>query len=427
MTIRTILLGAAGLVTLAVGARAADAPVTMVEPKPVGYVRVCDVYGTGFFFIPGTETCLKIGGYVRARFQSNDGEVAGDVDDVDDDVVAGTRVRARLDFEAREETELGTLIGKIRLEATNSLSSNATYGVDEGFLQLGGLRIGTLDSLWTSDEGDIGDGLLMEEVDWAAGDFQTNRISYFRTVGGFTGVVGVEDDGTGDWRPDVIAKLAYANENAGLAAYVMGAFDEDARDVVFGYEDFLNEFRGVAPDGFFDDAIAFQPDGYDGNDDAFVLKAAVQFENVLLDDSIFKVEGHYAFDPSIYAVVSTLSGSEGFGEDAGGPGQVFDPSLLPSRFQVGAAYSQEMDRFTFILSGVYGETDDLDVFYSNLPGRVFDGVGSQDYFGVGGNVVYDLAENFTITGEVTYRDIDLPAGIDDFDRTAGLLQFRRDF
>lgn len=31
------------------------------EPEPVEYVRVCDVYGTGFFYIPGTETCLRIG------------------------------------------------------------------------------------------------------------------------------------------------------------------------------------------------------------------------------------------------------------------------------------------------------------------------------------------------------------------------------
>lgn len=26
---------------------------------PVEYVRVCDAYGTGFFYIPGTETCIN--------------------------------------------------------------------------------------------------------------------------------------------------------------------------------------------------------------------------------------------------------------------------------------------------------------------------------------------------------------------------------
>jgi len=33
------------------------------EGRPLEYVRVCDVYGSGFFYIPGTETCLQIGGY----------------------------------------------------------------------------------------------------------------------------------------------------------------------------------------------------------------------------------------------------------------------------------------------------------------------------------------------------------------------------
>jgi Porin subfamily len=37
--------------------------------EPVDYVRVCDTYGTGFFYIPGTETCLKISG--RVGYQSS--------------------------------------------------------------------------------------------------------------------------------------------------------------------------------------------------------------------------------------------------------------------------------------------------------------------------------------------------------------------
>ena len=33
------------------------------DVRPVDYVRVCDAYGSGYFYIPGTETCLAIGGY----------------------------------------------------------------------------------------------------------------------------------------------------------------------------------------------------------------------------------------------------------------------------------------------------------------------------------------------------------------------------
>jgi len=60
---KSALLGtAAGLATVA-GAQAADLPST--KSAPVQYVRICDAYGAGFFYIPGTQTCLKIGGRVR--------------------------------------------------------------------------------------------------------------------------------------------------------------------------------------------------------------------------------------------------------------------------------------------------------------------------------------------------------------------------
>jgi hypothetical protein len=61
-TVKSLLLGsAAGLVAVA-GAQGADVP---VKAAPVEYVKICSAYGDGFFYIPGTDTCLKIGGYVR--------------------------------------------------------------------------------------------------------------------------------------------------------------------------------------------------------------------------------------------------------------------------------------------------------------------------------------------------------------------------
>ena len=64
MNIKSLLLGSAAALIAVSGARAADA-VVVAEPEPAEYVKVCDVYGAGYFYIPGTETCLRIGGYVR--------------------------------------------------------------------------------------------------------------------------------------------------------------------------------------------------------------------------------------------------------------------------------------------------------------------------------------------------------------------------
>ena len=46
--------------------QAADLPVA--KAAPVEYVRICSTYGAGFFYIPGTETCLRVGGRVRAEY-----------------------------------------------------------------------------------------------------------------------------------------------------------------------------------------------------------------------------------------------------------------------------------------------------------------------------------------------------------------------
>ena len=63
--VKSLLLGsAAGLVAVA-GAQAADLP---VKAKPVQYVKICSLYGVGFYYIPGTDMCIKIGGWVRAEY-----------------------------------------------------------------------------------------------------------------------------------------------------------------------------------------------------------------------------------------------------------------------------------------------------------------------------------------------------------------------
>jgi len=61
--IKSALLGTSAALATVVGAQAADLPST--KSAPVQYVRICDAYGAGFFYIPGTQTCLKVGGRVR--------------------------------------------------------------------------------------------------------------------------------------------------------------------------------------------------------------------------------------------------------------------------------------------------------------------------------------------------------------------------
>ena len=81
MKTKSLLLGSAAALFAVTGARAADA-VIIPEPEAVEYVRVCDAYGTGYFYIPGTETCMRISGYVRVDIGFGDMRGA-DYDDQD--------------------------------------------------------------------------------------------------------------------------------------------------------------------------------------------------------------------------------------------------------------------------------------------------------------------------------------------------------
>jgi len=76
MKFKTLLLGTAAAFAVAGSAQAADLAVA----ESVEYVKVCDAYGAGYFYIPGSDVCLKIGGYVQFRtvFRDDVGVNVGD-------------------------------------------------------------------------------------------------------------------------------------------------------------------------------------------------------------------------------------------------------------------------------------------------------------------------------------------------------------
>src|SRR5689334_9520955 len=68
--IKSLVLGSAASVLAMAGAQAADLP---VKAKAVEYVKVCSLYGAGFWYIPGTDTCIRIGGTLRIDTAINGG------------------------------------------------------------------------------------------------------------------------------------------------------------------------------------------------------------------------------------------------------------------------------------------------------------------------------------------------------------------
>ena len=71
-TIKSLALGSAAALVAMTGAQAADLP---LKAKAVEYVKVCSLYGAGFYYIPGTDTCIKLGGYLRVDMGVNTNSV----------------------------------------------------------------------------------------------------------------------------------------------------------------------------------------------------------------------------------------------------------------------------------------------------------------------------------------------------------------
>lgn len=120
--VKSLLLGTAtGLVAVAGGAQAADLPSR--KAVPVEYVRVCAAHGVGFFYIPGTDVCLRVGGRVRAEYMWAE-TFSRNHDSI------GFRARGRLNVDARTATPWGTLRTFFRFEMTRSSGTYQWANVD---------------------------------------------------------------------------------------------------------------------------------------------------------------------------------------------------------------------------------------------------------------------------------------------------------
>ncbi len=164
MTItKSILLGSATAILAVASASAADLPSR--KSAPVEYVKVCTAYGAGFFFIPGTDTCLKIGGRVRADYAyvgakaqfSGLGTVAGTTAPVvsqakDGQNTIGYEARGRIDFDARTRTSFGTVqtaaglrmarVTGILSQAAAASATSTSTALEYAFVRFAGFTFG---------------------------------------------------------------------------------------------------------------------------------------------------------------------------------------------------------------------------------------------------------------------------------------------
>ncbi|MGO7291978.1 porin, partial [Rhizobium brockwellii] len=183
--------------------------------EPVEYVRVCDAYGTGYFYIPGTETCLKIEGYIR--FQVNVGEDVGG--DSDWDAVT----RGQVQFTAKSDTEYGPLTGVIVMQFNADNATDQDAILDSAYLDVAGFRAGLFYSWWD-------DGLSGETDDIGSVVTLHNSIRYQYESGTFYAGLSVDELEDGVYKADEEAN------NVGVAFGVGGTAGAFSYQITGGYD-----------------------------------------------------------------------------------------------------------------------------------------------------------------------------------------------
>jgi hypothetical protein len=233
MNIKGLLLGSAAALAVASGAHAADA-IVAAEPEPVDYVRICDAYGTGYFFIPGTETCLKIGGKIRTEGEWYDAYNAKS------NVGTLWHDRTELNIDTATDTEFGALKTNTVFRWEWNDGGNTTTKLLWSNISLGGFTVGKLDSQYNLYVGYAGD-VINDDVIYD-GPYELNQLTYSYDSGhGFTALISLEDsnsnstgsasygssfwtdDKQGHYAPDVVAGFGYTTGTLGFK--VVGGYD----------------------------------------------------------------------------------------------------------------------------------------------------------------------------------------------------------
>jgi len=385
MNIKSLLLGSAAALVAVSGARAADA-VTVAEPEPAEYVKICDVYGAGYFYIPGTETCLRIGGYLRYDIGVGDiGSFDGArTNDVKTDKNQGTfykHARFSLKTWTGQETELGTL--KTYTE-TRFNFQNHQADVDENdtassvslnfaWIQLGGLRVGKDESAFDTFIGYAGN--VIQDTLIPYGGFDTNVVQYYFDAGnGFSAVVSLEE-GSGGGTP---------------YAYGVGTIDSYVPHVVGGvkWTQGWGAITGVV--------------AYDSNYESVSGKVRL---DVTVNEalSLFAMVGYGSTNHLEDNSYDDPAGGRGFYKPWGGSWALWG----------GGTYKFN-EKTSFNLQASYDKWKDI---------------------GVAANVAYTLVPGLTVTAEVDWQRVgqgsidhgNVWAGATKKNNVGGMLRFQRDF
>jgi len=157
--IKSLLLGSAAGIVAVASAQAADLPTK--KAAPAEYVRICNVNGVAGFVIPGSDTCLKISGYITGQIEAGNlqtgyvwkaqGKTTATVGTNFRDSL-GYTTRANLTMDTVSNTAYGPLVGHFEIQSENGSGFDNTGGasyINRAYIQWAGITAGKANSFFS--------------------------------------------------------------------------------------------------------------------------------------------------------------------------------------------------------------------------------------------------------------------------------------
>jgi hypothetical protein len=374
-------------------------------------VRVCSLYGAGFFYIPGTDTCLKIGGYIRSDHiygQANPGGYylgGGNArfTRVDTDMYS-FRARINLTTDFRTQSDYGTIRAYAAIIAQQTQGdfsptlvsqSNGSAGILRAFIQFAGFTVGHAVSYYDFMNG-ADYGYLPSIWSTGTGVNGTDLIAYTWQIGnGFSASIDIEDGGNAQNHP-------LSGLGAGIAP-TTGQWGTGRGKAVVNTS--LSSVFGTPGAGF-----TFQNDALRGDmpDLAGNIRVDQAWGSAQIMAALHNASGGYYSGPAglatpgpvpaAGAIPANIGGLPGGSQVFGHPGEAWGYAIGGGAKLVNFLLPRDMIEFQAnychgataycLISGLYGNT-----YMYGAPNNVAIGYTADGVFNNGGQV--QLTDNFS--------------------------------
>jgi hypothetical protein len=423
---------AAALVLFSSASISAELPQSKNSKQTDQYVKICNAQGDGFFVVPGTDSCIRVGGRVRAEFgyvaptaiYGNPTATTNTISSAEEAVNTwGWEGRGRIDFDHRTQTEYGTVQTVVIMRMTRTSGvldqvgpqayasrTNSTQ-LERAYIRFGGITAGQ-----ASDNFTFMPGRLYGNAHWAAFAFGARQLAYTAILGnGVSATIGAQNPSDTEVAVANLSGLSSTNEPKSTQNGMPDIVGNIRLDQSWGAAQIMGavgEAKGVNSLATYNDSKTVWAAG---------AGLKINLPMIASGDAIW-LTGAYADGMTKYTTNWTSLKSTNFVREVGGyvtthPDYVLAPKGIESikSWSVGGIADHYWStKWRSSLFGSYGKLNVGSVASETT--RANGGFGNSTVWNVGKQITFIPVKDLEIGAEVTYASVN-----QDIRRTSSVL------